>query len=177
MNLDKYKKIVDIVVPALTLIIIVYFGYVELNNYKKTSKEKNSINLVERYSKDNLLESRMKIDLIWQNTLIKFKELTNKNSSNKTYKKFIVSLVKDNNLHTDITIISEFYEETAICIETGVCDEETITDYFYKKGELFFQIFYPYMCYLRQAWGNSSIWKTAYQQYRPKSVVSDICRD
>ena len=175
MNVDNLKKILSVIVAIVTSIGIILTICFSLDKYTKN----NSLNLVEHYSSSATFESRMNIESVWRKNketlVIEIKRLKDPKAVARFYNDLVLSLVKENDLHNDLALVSEFYEKTAICVDSGLCHEKTITNYFSRNGRIFLNRFYPYMCALRNFWEDPSIWQTIQKQYKPNSIGKNIC--
>ena len=177
MNLDQAEKFGNICVSIVTILAILFggiFGLIEYFDYKKSNRIENSLVLVERFNQGEILKNRAATSLVWQDLHQELINLFQKDSSPEAYEGFVLAVVKEKNLAKEVSSIMGFYEETAICVNAGLCETRTINRYFSKSGRSFFNKYYPYVCNQRTKWNDSSIWKNVQINYNPESI-GKIC--
>ena len=96
---------------------------------------------------------------------------TNKSSAFNAY---VIALINEERLSTNIDYIMDFYERLVTCVNTGLCDKAIIDKFFLKNGRTFFRKYYPYVCSLRTKWKDKSIWSSAEVYFNPGGV-GKIC--
>ena len=169
--LEQREKTANIAVSIATIIAILcggLFGLVEYLDYKKSVKVENSLNLVNRFQSGEKIKDRRATDSAWQNNNKKFMTLRKKGNAQEMYEKFVINLIEKEKIKYNISSLMDFYEETVVCIQAGLCDQSTINDYFSKSGKTFFKKYYPYVCDQRNMWNDSSIWEKVQKYYNPK---------
>lgn len=177
MNLNDTEKLVSIVQSSVTIVAILVggvFGLVQYMDYKSSEKVNRSLTQLTKYSADGMVKSRESINEAWSDNLENLIELFKKNKSDEAYSKFVIDVVSNNNLDNDVDKILRFYEESAVCVNSNLCDEETIRSFFQTDAKPFFNTFYPYICSQRKRWKDEKIWETVQAFYNPKSI-GKIC--
>lgn len=178
MILDQAEKLGNVIVSIVTVLAIIcggIFGLIEYCDYKKSNRVKNSLDLVERYNKGETLKNRVITGVVWQGLNEELVSLLKNNRSPEAYEGFVISVIIEKDLAKEVSSLMGFYEETAICVNAGICDANTINSYFSKSGRSFFNKYYPYVCSQRAKWNDTSIWKNVQIRYNPESI-GKICR-
>lgn len=177
MSLDQAEKLGNVIVSIVTVLAILcggIFGLIEYCEYKKSNRIKNSLNLVERYNKGEILRSRITSGAVWQDLNEELVSLSQRDNSPEAYEGFVLAVISEKKLTKEVSSIMGFYEETAICMSAGLCEEDTINSYFSKSGRSFFNKYYPYVCSQRIKWNDPSIWENVQIRYNPESI-GKIC--
>lgn len=173
MDLDKAEKMGNIAVSVVTILAIFcggIFGLVEYLDYKNNEKIKNSLNLVNRFQSGEILNERLKADSIWQDVYQELITIFKADASPEAYEGFVIAVISKKKMEKSINSMMGIYEETVICVESGLCDQDTIDHYFSKSGRTFFNKYYPYVCNQRKKWNDPTIWENIQKYYNPKSI-------
>lgn len=177
MSLDNVEKRVNIAVSIVTIIAIIsggVFGVIEYLDYKKEIRIKNTIDLVNRYHSGHVLESKLRTDKVWNEMYPSLIELFSTDSSSEAYEGFVLTIINKKNLNSPVSVLMGLFDETVVCIESDICDKETIDRYFLKSGRSFFNKYYPYICDQRSKWNDETIWVNVQKYYNPGST-GKIC--
>lgn len=177
MNLNDSEKLASIVVSIVTVLAIIgggIFGLVEYMEYAKDTKIKTSLGLVTRYHTGQILKSKIKTDSAWNEVYSELTTLFKKDTSAEAYEEFVLTVVKKKDIYVDVNLIMGLFEETVICVDSGLCDKVTIDSYFKNSGRSFFNKYYPLVCDLRKKWNDKKIWLNVQTYYNPESLEK-IC--
>lgn len=179
MDLERAEKLGNISVSIVTIVAILcggMFALFEYLDYKKESQRKNSLELVARYQQGEILKNRLKTDLAWEGIHGELIELFKKDTSKEAYENFVITVITKKELFAEVSSIMGLFEETVVCVNSGICDKETITNYFFTSGRSFFNKYYPYVCDQRTKWNDYTIWKRVQTYYNSQSI-GKICSE
>lgn len=171
-KLENSEKLASIILSLTTCAGIIFgsvFGLIEFTDYKASEKIKNSLVLVERFNGDRLMKARMNVNDVWRKNNSRIRQTLESANFAEGYQVLIKGIVKENNLQQSIEIVMGFFDETAICVDSDICDSKTIQDYFGEGGGSFIRKIRPYLCELRKNWSDPSIWEDAQMYYAPKT--------
>jgi len=164
-RLEKYKTLSDFINGWLTIVAIFAAGLFSLNEYleHKTGEQvQRSLNYVERYNGDKLLDMRntLSTKLDEENKSL-VETLSNpelsQNELQAAYDKLILEIIKKHKLAIQIKTLLGFHEELVLCVESQLCDEQVARDFFTTDAKALFRGFYPYICDQRRKWKNEKI--------------------
>ena len=184
MSLDRAKKLTETAVPWIGVIAILVGGiwtFTEYGRHVNSTKVQRSLDQIARFNAE-LTDVRLKIDLAWQenvSTLLKISqqaELDQAQSDEiaKQYAAFVVNMIREEQLLSDIARVLFFIDEIVICVNASLCDESVIRSHLNDFSLTFFNRHYPVICELRDIWNDPTI-ATRLQDFFTNTSDCDIC--
>ncbi len=178
MDYEKHIAISKVYLSYLSIIAIIVgagFTLFEYNGYKADKKINYSLNIVADYTNPEIMKHRTKLDEAWEiGYPILIKNIKNYKDTSNAYNKFILALVKEENLSRPIDYVMDFYERISLCVSAGLCKKDVIDKFFLRNGQIFFRKYYPYVCDLRKKWNDDTIWLNVELYFNSKSA-GEIC--
>jgi len=179
--LEKYKTISEFINSWLTILAVIAAGLFSINEYlehKEDERIKRSLHYVERYSADKFIDIRNNVyaKLDEENKAL-VKALSDSSLSSEElqekYNKLILDIVDKHSLSVNIKTLFNFHEEVVLCVQTELCDEQVVRNFFNVEALELFRGFSPYVCNERKKWRNENITLRVETFYN--KTQGDIC--
>lgn len=145
--LDYIKKITEILsyLAVVMGLLIAWYEYRE--QIHRTAKE-HSISMAARFQEDRLLTARSSILNPWLNyNLEKFEKFA---PSRSVIDQLVLKIVESNqsensqqDMRTNIILITEFFDAAQVCIEARVCSSEILDKLIGKYSQRFYCLYRP----------------------------------
>lgn len=155
---------------VITIVLGGCYTVLEYVEHKQSVKVQRSLSYVEKYRSSNTAEAKLSLNqlLIDNNEQLNnllLKKYENSVDLAEAYNLFVLDIVKPSLIQRNIEILFSFYEEVAICVERGLCDNEITQSFLSNDAKTMFNSYYPYICRLRKQWKNNSVYLRTQQYY------------
>ena len=159
MSLERMKLAAEGFVPWLQLLAVVLGGGFALLQYRdaaSASRVAKALEVYQRYSKDEVLAARTKIDRAWLLAEPQMIEFLRKRSGTprvqlaSQWRTFVSGVVKNARVEPELLTVVDYFEEVATCIDAAICDPETARRFLKARALLFYRQHYCYIVGRRQ---------------------------
>jgi len=182
-------------VTAISLVIAGLFAAWQYSEAKEAVQTQRALDRIARFSSPELLEARIAVSVREAETAEGFKEalvqkrqelaeqgrLTSPGGDKpnpegqaelmEVLSRFVlremVGLGSGESQQANLRLILDFLDETAICAQRNLCDEDVITDVIGNFGQGHIRTYMPYLCYLRDNLGDPAIAQRAEAFFNP----------
>jgi hypothetical protein len=159
--LARWKAAGDAFVPWLQLVALVAGGLFALIQYAGSihdARVAKSFAMYERFSRDNLLVARDRIDRTWLKwepdaveLLLELKKEKLPEMLNKRWGTFVVKVIHDADIAADVVAVSDYFDELFSCIDSGICDEAATRFLFAQQAKVFYDQNFCFIDHRRRA--------------------------
>lgn len=128
----KNEKQIKIIFTLIAAAYIVFEYQVKV----KQDHIANSIDYVHSYAEGKILDSRERLDAFWLSNRVievnrKLQDEPNSTIRIKRYHEIIPHLLRTSGQSRDVYKILQFYRDVGLCVNAGLCDRETVCNYFW----------------------------------------------
>lgn len=152
-------------VQIILLIGAAMLTFTEYRSSLKSEKIERTLELVTRYSENQIYRARIDLLVHWQQKQ-NIEELK-AHVKNGDFNEFIVSLVEKKMWHEKILILQSFYHNIIVCVDGEICNAEKACEYFGGDVRSFANTYYGYLV----LWGGR--WNEDF--YSPLDEFVDDC--
>jgi len=175
---EKVSNIIFLWISIAGIVVASIVGYKEYRSYVSNRAIDNSLKHIELFNAKYTMDINKELSRAWNKgypLLIKALKGRDKQEIANRYSNYVLALIKEGGLEFPLDYIMVFYERVATCVNTKLCDKDTADIFFKKRGMVFFQKYYPYVCNLRAKWNDPAV-GTILEGYFNPSSVGKICR-
>lgn len=144
-QMNKRKSWPSLFLERFTIMATLAAGLFALYQYSANSnadRAKETLNFVERFDRDKILDARQKIDF----TFYKInEEILKKVEDKQAYSKYINKVIKNKSLSSNLNYIFDFYDQLQACSLSNLCDADIAVRFFGKYAFDIVGTVYPYI--------------------------------
>jgi hypothetical protein len=177
---DEQKNYWDLVISIITIIGVLLGGALTFEQYveaKTKDRVERTFEFLSRYNQTPLSDDNAALNAVWSRVLtatldkIRRQDLKPGPAHDALVRNILDTIdapaspvspakpdsgdaAKDTPIPEKISDMIEFYDQLAVCVDAGLCDEDLARTYFGTEAYGFFSNAYPFVCRERHTWND-----------------------